>query len=161
MICEDENKSSYSNMNNTPYDTTKTCSETATAMLEITDSLKGWNITAGLYEGQSTIVETSICECCEDARCILEKMAFLTMMGSVLELAGRNYEAELCATHISEQKAKLAVIATRCSELIQKYDAADDNRADELTALLHPVLSYMAQARIANISINQLGKESR
>lgn len=136
----------------------KASEEASKQLLSVAESFKGWNLICGLYDEPT---ETNIREISEEARTELFNSAQLILLGSFLQLSGKTNEYKLIQSALAESKDKMDELSARCSELIQKDDASDDNRADELTALLHPVLSYMAKARIANISINQLGKESR
>ncbi len=148
-------------MKTTPYTTTQTCSSAATALHNLTESLKGWNVLSGLYEEPSTDTETAILDCANEARSILADGAALILLEGFLKLAGRDLEAVFCRQALMAQSAQVDALSERCSALMKEAEAENDSTED-LQALLVPVLEHMAAHGMASITIkNVSGKEGK
>ncbi len=146
-------------MKTNPYTTTQTCSSAATALLNLTESLKGWNVIAGLHEEPTNDTETAILDCASEARSILANGAALILLEGFLKLAGREMEAGFCHQALMAQSAQVDSLSERCSALMKEAETENDS-TEGLQALLMPVLEHMAAHGMASITIkNVSGKE--
>ncbi len=148
-------------MKSTPHITTQTCSSAATALFTFTESLKGWNVIAGLHEESTNDTETAILNCANEARSILVNGAALILLEAFLRLAGREMEAGFCHQALMALNAQVNALKERCLSLMKEAEAEDDSTED-LQALLMPVLEHMAVHGMASITIkNVSGKEGK
>lgn len=132
------------------------CEEATRQLLNITESLKGWNLISGLYNEPS---EQKISELCVEARVELHRTAQMLLLGTFFYLEGRQAEYALTQAAIQSSKRRVDGFSTRCTELIKESTDAIEAKEDAIKELLRPVLEYMVENNITTLNIKQNGKE--